>query len=72
MFSHLEILLLIILDIGDMLWAMNSGPPGSQYQRRYVGQYVEDKRHGKGEMTYPNGDRYTGEISKYISNIPKT
>lgn len=45
-----------------MVWAMTSGPPGSQYQRRYVGQYADDKRYGKGEMTYPNGDRYTGAL----------
>ena len=45
-----------------MLWALMSGPPGSQNQRRYVGQYVEGRRQGQGEMTYPNGDRYTGEI----------
>jgi hypothetical protein len=46
-----------------MVWAMNSGHPGSQNQRRYVGQYVEDQRNGRGEMTYPNGDRYTGTVS---------
>ena len=48
---------------GDMLWASTSGPQGSQNQRRYVGDYVEDVRNGKGEMTYPNGDIYSGEIS---------
>ena len=47
---------------GDMLWASTSGPQGPQNQRRYVGEYVEDVRNGKGEMTYPNGDIYSGEI----------
>ena len=46
-----------------MLWASTSGPQGSQNQRRYVGDYVEDVRNGKGEMTYPNGDIYSGEMS---------
>ena len=49
-----------------MVWAINSGHPGSQHQRRYVGQYVEDQRNGRGEMTYPNGDRYTGAVTKQI------
>ncbi len=47
-----------------MLWALTSGPPGSIFQRRYVGQYVEGKRQGEGEMRFPNGDLYTGIVSK--------
>ena len=55
----------IFLNIsGDMVWAINSGSPESQFQRRYVGQYVDNIRNGKGKMTYPNGDKYTG---KYLS-----
>ena len=53
----------ITLSLGDMLWALMSGSPGSQHQRRYVGQYVEGKRQGNGTMTYPNGDQYTGKIN---------
>ena len=49
-----------------MVWAINSGHPGSQYHRRYVGQYVEDQRNGRGKMTYPNGDRYTGTVTIQI------
>ena len=44
-----------------MVWAMNSGSPGGQVQRRYVGTYVDNVRNGKGKMTYPNGDKYTGK-----------
>ena len=29
--------------------------------RRYTGEFVQGKRHGKGEMTFPNGDKYTGD-----------
>ena len=43
-----------------MVWAMISGSPGAQFQRRYVGNYVNNVRNGKGKMTYPNGDQYTG------------
>jgi len=28
---------------------------------KYVGEYKDDKRHGKGTSTYPNGDKYEGE-----------
>ena len=44
-----------------MLWASTSEAQGP-YLRRYVGQFIEDERNGKGEMTYPNGDQYTGKI----------
>jgi hypothetical protein len=29
--------------------------------RRYVGEFIEGRRHGKGQMTFPNGDKYTGD-----------
>ena len=44
-----------------MLWASTSEAQGP-YLRRYVGQFIEDTMNGKGEMTYPNGDQYTGKI----------
>ena len=52
--------------LGDMVWAMSSGAPGARVQRRYVGRYVDNVRNGKGKMTYPNGDQYTGEEFKYL------
>ena len=56
----------IFLNIsGDMVWAFDSGSPEAQYQRRYVGHYVDNIRNGKGKMTYPNGDKYTGKDFKY-------
>ena len=47
-----------------MVWAMTSSSPGGQIQRRYVGTYVDNVRNGKGKMTYPNGDKYTGKKLK--------
>ena len=38
--------------LGDMMKANG---------RRYTGEFVQGKRHGKGEMTFPNGDKYTGD-----------
>ena len=62
----------IFLNIsGDMVWAINSGSPESQFQRRYVGQYVDNIRNGKGKMTYPNGDKYTGKDVKYLYPLHK-
>ena len=29
---------------------------------KYVGEYKDDKRHGKGTSTWANGDRYVGEF----------
>ena len=52
--------------LGDMVWAMSSGNPGARVQRRYVGHYVDNVRNGKGKMTYPNGDQYTGKEFKYL------
>lgn len=28
---------------------------------RYVGEILNDKRHGKGKLYYPNGDIYDGD-----------
>ena len=54
-------MIILNIPIGDMVWAMNSGSPGGQVQRRYVGTYVDNVRNRKGKMTYPNGDKYTGK-----------
>ena len=56
---------------GDMVWAFDSGSPEAQYQRRYVGHYVDNIRNGKGKMTYPNGDKYTGKDFKYWHSLQK-
>ena len=51
---------------GTYTWSTNAedeedeeGPPKTTAQ--YSGQYRNGKRHGKGKMTFPNGDTYTGE-----------
>lgn len=36
---------------GEFIW-----PDG----RRYVGNYVEDKKHGFGEFEWPDGRKYKG------------
>ena len=54
-----------------MVWALNSGSPEAQFQRRYVGHYVDNIRNGKGKMTYPNGDKYTGKDFKYLYPLHK-
>ena len=52
---------LLTIYVGEMLWAVASGPlAATEHQRRYVGSYVNGRRHGKGEMMFPNGDIYTG------------
>ena len=43
---------ILIQYLGDMMKANG---------RRYTGEFVQGKRHGKGEMTFPNGDKYTGD-----------
>ena len=54
-----------------MVWALNSGSHDSQFQRRYVGHYVDNIRNGKGKMTYPNGDKYTGKDVKHLYPLHK-
>lgn len=37
---------------------------------RYDGNYVDGMRQGYGEMTYPNGDQYTGEwVSNKVADL---
>ena len=54
-----------------MVWALNSESHEAQFQRRYVGHYVDNVRNGKGKMTYPNGDKYTGKDFKYLYPLHK-
>ena len=35
---------------------------------KYVGDYDNDKKHGKGKYTYPNGDIYNGQWKNGVRN----
>jgi len=37
---------------------------GDSFGRRYVGNFVDGRKHGKGQMTFPSGDVYTGDWLK--------
>jgi len=43
---------------GEMNWHTIEG---DRFGRRYVGDFTDGRKHGKGQMRFPNGDVYTGD-----------
>ena len=37
---------------------------GDSFARRYVGNFLDGRKHGQGQMTFPSGDVYTGDWVK--------
>ena len=56
-----------------MLGKPSMGRQGRVYTykdgRRYTGTWQDDKRHGQGTMTFPNGDKYVGEFAEASSMV---
>lgn len=50
-------------------YGIESWPDG----RRFLGNFLNDKRHGHGNETWPDGSHYMGEyrVGKPVENISK-
>jgi len=74
-------LLILSFFLPLMAWAQSSLPPcpASGYKhncfgtlispdgRKYVGDFRDDKRHGRGTTTFSNGDKYVGQ---FLYDVP--
>ena len=49
-------------------WTNCQGTESWENGRKYVGEFVDGKRHGQGTMTHPDGAKYVGQWKDSIPN----